>query len=114
MIVSARLCGDVCKVIEFVEPSLGPLSEGDMQQIEVMLQAFMVYKDRQARYKDLWAEAGARDNAHHAKSKALRVDAELRGMADSPPDLDDCLDGINYFAFTVRNVRAGRIDHVEG
>lgn len=96
-------------VVEAMES--GEISEADAEQLGVYIEAFDIYRERQERYHDLWKEAGARDNAHHAKSKALRIDAELRGLGDVAPDLDDCLDLINYAAFTVRNVRAGRIDH---
>lgn len=87
------------------------LTISDHEQLAVLLDAFVIYKERNDRYQDLWKEYGAADTAHHLKSKALRVGAEL-GRTHEPGeayDLDDAFDAVNYAAFTIRNVREGRL-----
>lgn len=111
MIITDRLVQEVGKLIVFHQG--GEIQKRDEEHIRVMLEALAKYKERQARYDDLWARAGARDNAHHCRSKALRVETELN-LVGGPPSgtdgiIDDGLDLVNYAVFTVRNVRAGRI-----
>jgi len=72
-------------------------------QFEVLMEAFALFMERDPHHKSLWKEYGASDTAFHCKSKALRLNV-------APPEhLDDALDLINYAAFTIRNVREGRL-----
>lgn len=85
-------------------------SQDDWEQFEVYLDAYGVYLERNARYTNLWRQYGARDTAHHCRSKALRVGAELsKDKASDDYDLDDAYDLINYSVFTIRNVDEGTI-----
>ena len=72
-----------------------------LDQFKVYMEALDIYVEREATHGGLWKESGAADTAFHLKSKALRISNNL-------DNLDDALDAINYAAFTVRNVRAGR------
>jgi len=72
-------------------------------QFLVLMEALELFRVRDPHHKSLWKEYGASDTAFHCKSKALRLNV-------APPEhLDDALDLINYAAFTIRNVREGRL-----
>jgi hypothetical protein len=87
-------------------------SDGDWEQFQVYLDAFDLYLERNGRYADLWREYGARDTAHHCRSKVLRMERELsKELTPEDYDLDDAHDLINYSAFTIRNVGEGNIGH---
>lgn len=78
------------------------ITEDMRDHLRVLMDAFDIYVEREATHAALWKEYGAGDTAFHLKSKALRV---LNNVENE----DDALDAINYAAFTVRNVRAGRL-----
>lgn len=73
-----------------------------LDHMQVLLEAFDIMVEREAQHGALWKEYGASDTAFHLKSKALRLLNNLE-------NIDDGLDAINYAAFTVRNVREGRL-----
>lgn len=78
------------------------ITDDMIQHMEVLVEAFAIMVDREATHGGLWKQYGAADTAFHLKSKALR-------MANNLQNIDDGLDAINYAAFTVRNVREGRL-----
>lgn len=84
------------------------LDQNEWDQLMVYLDAFRVFIEREAKYHSLWKEYGAKDTAHHVKSKGLRLKTQVE--ADGlEADYDDAFDLINYAAFTVRNIRGGRL-----
>lgn len=85
------------------------ITDSDAKQFAILLEAFDVYLERNARYRDLWKDYGAQDSAHHCKSKALRMYQDLMMNTLGPFDPDDAIDLVNYAVFTIRNVRDGRL-----
>lgn len=84
-------------------------SENNVAQMQVLVEAMFIYEEREEARGGLWKEAGAKDSAHHLGSKARRI---TFAVEHNKPDavVDDGLDAVNYAAFAVRNVRAGRIE----
>lgn len=83
-------------------------NEDNCAQMQVLVESMFIYQEREAARGGLWKAAGAVDSAHHLKSKGARV---KHAVDHTMPDagIDDALDAVNYSAFYVRNVRAGRI-----
>lgn len=79
------------------------ITDNHLEQLEVFMEAFELFMVRDQHHKSLWKEYGASDTAHHCKSKAMRLNVE------PAEHLDDAYDLINYAAFTVRNVKEGRL-----
>src|ERR1035437_354201 len=79
--------------------------QNEMEQLEVYLEAFGVFVERELKYHSLWKQYGAVDSYHHVTSKAARSQFYLEGTEDE----SDPLDLINYTAFLIRNMRANRI-----
>lgn len=86
-------------------------TDSELEQLNVLLEAFGLFQERNARYNDLWKEGGTPDSLHHMKSKHARTQAS--GATDTPEQqlerLDDPLDLINYTVFYILNLRAGRL-----
>lgn len=82
-----------------------PLDENETEQLMVLLEAFGVFQEREAKYHSLWMQYGATDSYQHVRSKAARTQFYLEGHEDE----SDPIDLINYTVFLIRNMRAGRI-----
>jgi len=80
--------------------------DNEREQLEVLMEAFVLFQAREQKYHSLWQQYGAVDSYHHMMSKSARCQFYLEGVTD---DESDPLDLINYSAFLIRNVRAGRI-----
>jgi hypothetical protein len=70
------------------------LKPGDADQLSYFFEAFEIYLERNAKYKDLWAQYGIEDVMLHVRSKFSRL--ERTG------DIDDALDLLNYTVFWIR------------
>lgn len=84
-------------------------TEDNREQLLVMAEALGLYQEREAVRHGLWKKSGAKDCAHNLKHKGLRV-AFASEQDAIEAAVDDALDAVNYAAFYVRNVRAGRIE----
>jgi hypothetical protein len=89
------------------------LDEDDLEQLEVMVEAFLLYLEKNGKYANLWKEGGHMDSAHHVRHKGARVGMLATQPLAAPPNkpqefIEDALDLINYSCFFVRNVRDGR------
>jgi hypothetical protein len=90
------------------------LNPSEVDQLKVYLEAFEIYQDRNTIRGDLWMKADIRDSLQHVRSKLLRAEnmAQVRRQDPqrySQPEMkDSCLDGINFFAFSLQHSRAGR------
>lgn len=91
-----------------------------VEQMEVLLQVFAKFVERNAQYKDLWRNGGPRDSANHIESKAARIQHFTRMIADIDWSLsevdapvDDAIDLINYAVFYIRNVAGARLTNEE-
>jgi hypothetical protein len=105
--------GDLCHTheLELLDPS-------EREQLEVLVEALNKFRERNAKYRDLWKEGGWSDSAHHVRHKAARVSMCLRGSehedghfsSGDPEHLvlleEEAIDLINYATFFIRNVRA--------
>lgn len=83
-------------------------SDENVAQLRVMTGSMRIYQERGKSRGDLWQEAGYPDSAHHLKSKAMRVANSVRLGTELEEGIDSALDAINYAAFFVRNLTAGR------
>lgn len=86
-------------------------NEDNREQLRVMLEAMCIYEEREASRGGLWKEMGAKDSAHHLKSKAMRIDYTARNallLRGEDRAIDEALDAVNYAVFYARNVRADR------
>jgi hypothetical protein len=84
-------------------------NEADYLEITTILfEALKKYADRDALYDGAWKEAGYLDSLHHIRSKATRILKLSERAIDQADLVDDALDLINYTAFFIANVRAGR------
>lgn len=92
----------------------------EAEMAKIFYEAFELFKERNAKYKDLWLDGGAEDNAFHLRHKAMRV---FRTFQDSIGELtdgevlwsevekqltEDAMDLINYAAFYVICVQRAR------
>jgi hypothetical protein len=84
-------------------------TEDNRDQLRVMAEAMHLYQEREAVRHGLWKLSGAKDCAHNLKHKGLRV-AFASDQEALEAAVDDAHDAVNYAAFFVRNVRAGRIE----
>lgn len=84
------------------------VTEENCAQMQVLVEAMFIYQEREAVRGGLWKEAGAQDSAGHLRSKGMRVKHAI-DHAMPEAGLDDAHDAVNYAAFYVRNVRAGRL-----
>lgn len=84
-------------------------SDDNRDQLRVLAESMHLYQEREKVRGGLWKVSGAGDSAHNLKHKGLRV-AFASDQAMMEAALDDAHDAINYAAFFVRNVRAGRLN----
>ncbi len=84
---------------------------------EILDEAFLIFGERDAKYKGLWSEAGAEDNAFQLRHKAMRVFKVFRDASwdeqGRPLELinkmtEDAFDLINYTAFYIWCMRNDR------
>lgn len=80
-------------------------SDTDREHLSLLMEAFFIMRERNAKYHDLWKQYGAVDSYHHVTSKAARCQFYLEGTEDE----SDPFDLINYTGFMIRNIRAGRM-----
>lgn len=83
-------------------------SDDNRDQLRIMAESLTVYEEREKVRGGLWKISGAGDSAHNLKHKGLRV-AFASDQAMMEAAVDDAHDAINYAAFFIRNVRAGRL-----
>lgn len=81
------------------------LDDNKKEQLQVYMEAYETFVQRELKYHSLWKRYGATDSYHHVVSKAARAQFYLEGAEDE----SDPIDLINYTAFLIRNVRAGRL-----
>jgi hypothetical protein len=81
-------------------------TDNEWEQFNIYIEAFQLFMEREAKYNSLWMQYGAVDSYQHMRSKVARTQFLLEGFSE---DQDDPLDLINYTAFFLRNLRAGRI-----
>lgn len=82
-------------------------------QVEVLLEAFCIYAERNERYADNWRRFGWRGCLFRLRERAERAwDAlwDAHPRVDNHLSVDDLIDLINFAAFTVRAVRTGNRD----
>jgi hypothetical protein len=96
-------------------------TDNEREQLRIYMEAFFIFREREAKYHSLWQQYGAIDSCHHMKSKVARCEQALEttlyfpGGTAVPVELrshfdeGDPIDLINYTAFLIRNMRAGRI-----
>ena len=89
-----------------------PVTNGNVEQMAVMLEAYHKYLERNAVYENLWQDYGWMDTLTHVRSKAMRIVRkfwrdETAPKATAALHLDDALDLVNYVVFFIRNVREG-------
>jgi hypothetical protein len=90
--------------------SLGyPEDDAHVEQFRVLMEAFDVFMERNARYRDVWKGSGYRGSLFDLRKKITRMWSVFwQGHPDEKAkECDDALDVINYAAFFVRNVRDG-------
>lgn len=92
-------------------------SATQVDQLAVFLEALMVMDDREALYRDIWRNHGGIDNLRNAKRKVARQMRTLTVIEEGTTPLaaghlDDAIDGCNYLAFCVRNIRDLNFDGV--
>lgn len=93
------------------------LQEQRLEVREILMRAENLYAERDAKYKGLWADAGASDNAFHLRHKALRVFRVFHDQVGfEEPDVwctatltEDAYDLINYCLFYIWCVENGRM-----
>lgn len=84
------------------------VNEENCAQMQVLVESMFIYQEREAVRGGLWKMAGAMDSAGHLRSKGMRVKYAVdHDMPEA--GVDDAHDAVNYAAFYIRNVRAGRI-----
>jgi len=85
------------------------LTETNVQQMVVYLEAFELFVQRNSTYEDLWKDYGWMDTLTHLRSKSMRLVRKFWRESPSTDKilLDDAMDLINYAVFFVRNFRAG-------
>lgn len=82
-------------------------SQTDREQLAVLFEAWLIFRERNSKRADLWKQFGWQDSVLHLRSKAARVALVLDTDLDIEPEdvLDDAVDTINYAVFFLRNVR---------
>jgi len=83
-------------------------------------EAYELFEQRDAKYKGLWINGGAEDNAFHLRHKAMRVFRTLQDNLKDLPEgmrgegtsvgemlVEDAYDLINYAAFYIWCVQNG-------
>lgn len=81
-------------------------SDENVAQLSVMIEAMVIYQEREAVRGGAWKEFGPQDSAMHVRSKGVRMVAAAENPAiGADKAVDDGLDAMNYGAFFVRNVR---------
>jgi len=107
------------RVVEILDVLEIDTREENVEHMGVLVEAMGLYISRNALYGDLWKKKGANDSLHHMESKFLRTQTlhmvieQLQATGDGNKEaaaelLDSPLDLINYSAFYIQNVRAGR------
>lgn len=92
-------------------------SDSNVEQMAVFLEAVAVHDDRARRYADHWVQNGAAECLLNARRKVLRQISVLNVISEETKQKqleegsdDDAIDGMNYLAFFVRNLRNLNID----
>lgn len=81
-----------------------PEDEADavLAQAQVLMDALVVYRDRNRKYRDNWKRMGWRGVLIRIRERSERLWDQLWANPTDSPDLDDALDLINFAAFLVR------------
>lgn len=88
------------------------LTDEDYDHLRVLLEAFDIYLDRNAKHGSLWKKFGWMDSIVSVRGKAARTVQQWWGDLGSTrrggmsADLDDPIDLINFCVFLINNVRA--------
>lgn len=102
------------RTVQAILDALGwPRTLDNAQHVRALIDSAVLLQEREAKYKGLWKNSGANDNSQNLYSKAQRVKHVLANAVVPEQAMeaeDDLLDIINYASFTLRNVRAGRLD----
>ena len=103
----------------------------NIKQMQVLLDAYRKFIERNDIYVDLWKEGGMADSVRNADSKVARLralgqslelqQAEMLQTGTMPQTMtaigdsamDSALDLINYAAFAARNLHSGRFSRSE-
>jgi hypothetical protein len=77
----------------------------------ILLEAWYIWRQRNAKYKDNWKHQGARGNLFKLRWKVERA-WQVLWHSDhiAQADMDDLLDCINYCAAAIRCAREGNRD----
>lgn len=90
----------------------GYVTKEDIDQLGVFVEAFNIYREREAKYGGAWKRYGALNNLVRLGTKAERLVQEWWRNEGGPPyeqrSLDDAFDLINYAAFFVRQAMQGQ------
>lgn len=78
------------------------------EHIAVFERQMELYVERDTLHQGLWKDYGAADNMLHIRSKFLRAQG-LSQRGEHGAAIKELEDLINYSAFFIRNVRAGRL-----
>lgn len=84
------------------------LTVSEAEQLTVLLDAFLIFRERNARYHDVWQQSGWRGSLYDLRKKVTRLWATFwQGKPSDAQraDVDDALDTINYAVFFIRNMR---------
>lgn len=109
------------------------VTDTNVKQAQVMIDALLKFREKNAIYVDLWKDGGAEDSVRHCGHKADRLKAFVKafklkgGLTPQGSDLpdsheeamkkafqDDGLDLINYAAFALRNLHSHRLSANDG
>jgi hypothetical protein len=95
--------------VEFLEQYGIPMTEDNVDHLDVLMEAMSLYNERTASYGQIWKQYGATGNLLHAALKTDRM-MELWWHGGPKPalhkdNLDDAIDALNYLTFFIRNAR---------
>lgn len=79
-----------------------PLTDDNVAQMQVLLDAYEIFLERDPKYNSVWKEAQPVENAGLAAHKARRAHSLLLSEAPGDQTYEEARDGINYFAFCAR------------
>jgi hypothetical protein len=97
-------------------------TESELQQFDVFVRSFEIFKERSVVRGDLWAKFEAKDAFRNMESKMARIghagkeleeigfdsDEKLKPIEEAL--VDDALDVINYAAFLIRHIEGNKPD----